>query len=260
MKYEKRGARAVERGGRGLALHRRFVDGAIAEINQLLGMPDGEARIDAGVAGVGRRHRVTAAQSVAERGVLNRAAPRAVADREELAVPSRSGSQTSDLMSESLVGLIVSATRQNAGQVRRAGAAPPPGGVNLPAATSCGRAHRRIRELQRRRQLLALGRGDRLRLCGGRKNGKRGGEDRDSHGYTPTGDLRLPPAGEQTRLWHERRAPDADHSCSSCSSRCGHAAQHRRAGGCRPRPREASPGRPSRSTTSIPKAARRPCW
>ena len=60
LKYEKRGARAVERGDGGLALHRGFVDRAIAEIDQLLGMPDGEARIGAGVAGVGRRHGVAA--------------------------------------------------------------------------------------------------------------------------------------------------------------------------------------------------------
>src|SRR5688572_22909905 len=48
------------------------------------------------------------------------------------------GSQTSDLMSESLVGLIVSATRQKAGRLAAACAAPgpPPGCMNLPAATN----------------------------------------------------------------------------------------------------------------------------
>src|SRR5437667_7654204 len=50
------------------------------------------------------------------------------------------GSQTSILMSESLDGFAVSATRQNAG--RSANALPPrparpPGCVNAPAATSC---------------------------------------------------------------------------------------------------------------------------
>ena len=45
------------------------------------------------------------------------------------------GSQISDLMSESLDGLIVSATRQNAGRLAAAAAPPPPGGTNLPAAT-----------------------------------------------------------------------------------------------------------------------------
>ena len=50
------------------------------------------------------------------------------------------GSQTSILMSESLEGLSVAATRQNAG--RSANCAPPPprppaGGVNAPAATGC---------------------------------------------------------------------------------------------------------------------------
>jgi hypothetical protein len=52
------------------------------------------------------------------------------------------GSQTSILMSESLVGFNVAATRQNAGRSLKAttGGGPPvvsPGGVNLPAATGC---------------------------------------------------------------------------------------------------------------------------
>src|SRR5690348_16680830 len=39
-------------------------------------------------------------------------------------------------MSESLDGLIVSATRQNAGRFASSAAVPPPGGVNRPAATA----------------------------------------------------------------------------------------------------------------------------
>jgi len=51
------------------------------------------------------------------------------------------GSQTSDLMSESVDGVIVSSTRQNAGIVpaSRAAAAPPTVGTNLPAATTRAR-------------------------------------------------------------------------------------------------------------------------
>src|SRR6185295_9294653 len=56
------------------------------------------------------------------------------------------GSQTSILMSESLVGFNVAATRQNAGSVANApaparpppaGPRPPAGGVKAPAATGC---------------------------------------------------------------------------------------------------------------------------
>src|SRR5688500_9422337 len=48
------------------------------------------------------------------------------------------GNQTSDLMSESDEGLIVSATRQNGGSPAAAAlaAAPPAGGLNSPAATA----------------------------------------------------------------------------------------------------------------------------
>src|SRR5262245_24222236 len=49
------------------------------------------------------------------------------------------GIHTSILMSESLVGFSVAATRQNSGTSLNAAAprAPPPGGVNWPAATVC---------------------------------------------------------------------------------------------------------------------------
>src|SRR5215468_832860 len=59
---------------------------------------------------------------------------------------AEAGSQTSILMSESEVGLIVAATRQNAGRSRYATAcggpfkprpAGPAGGANVPAATGC---------------------------------------------------------------------------------------------------------------------------
>src|SRR6476661_8910145 len=49
-----------------------------------------------------------------------------------------SGSHTSILISESLAGLIVAATRQNAGKFfTEAGGALSPGGMNAPAATGC---------------------------------------------------------------------------------------------------------------------------
>src|SRR6185312_9691799 len=49
-----------------------------------------------------------------------------------------SGSHTSILISESLVGLIVAATRQNAGRFfTEAGGTIAPGGMNAPAATGC---------------------------------------------------------------------------------------------------------------------------
>jgi len=49
-----------------------------------------------------------------------------------------SGSHTSTLTSESLAGLIVAATRQNAGTFfTEAGGALAPGGMNAPAATGC---------------------------------------------------------------------------------------------------------------------------
>src|ERR1700760_3775300 len=49
-----------------------------------------------------------------------------------------SGSHTSILISESLAGLIVAATRQNAGRFfTEAGGALAPGGTNAPAATGC---------------------------------------------------------------------------------------------------------------------------
>src|SRR5579864_3359697 len=49
-----------------------------------------------------------------------------------------SGSHTSNLISESLAGLIVAATRQNAGRFfTEAGGTFSPGGINAPAATGC---------------------------------------------------------------------------------------------------------------------------
>src|SRR5690348_11261639 len=48
-----------------------------------------------------------------------------------------SGSQTSILISESLAGLRVAATRQNAGRPLTAAAGTPGGGPNAPASTGC---------------------------------------------------------------------------------------------------------------------------
>ena len=184
---------AIERGGRGLALHRGFVDRAIAEVNQLLGMPDREAGVGAGVAGVGRGDGVAALQTLAERAVLNRAAPRAVADREELAVPARRRQPHFRLdvgVARRLDRQRHAAERREAGRgLRGAGAAA--GLHEFAGRHEFGGAHRRIRELQRGGQLLARGCGHRLRLHGGGKNGKHGGEYRDSHGYTPTGNLKV---------------------------------------------------------------------
>src|SRR6476646_8516079 len=48
-----------------------------------------------------------------------------------------SGSQTSILISESLAGLMLAATRQNAGRFLTAAAGTPGGGTNAPASTGC---------------------------------------------------------------------------------------------------------------------------
>ena len=81
--------RAIKRGDGGLALYRRLVHRAIAEIDQLLGMAGSEARGVPRVPGVGRGGRVAAPQRRRQRRVLNEAVPAAVPDLLELAVPAR---------------------------------------------------------------------------------------------------------------------------------------------------------------------------
>ena len=80
--------RAIERGHDGFAAQRRFVHGAIAEIDQLLGMAGREARRVSRVAGVGGRGCVSFTQRGRQRGVLDKAVPAAVADFLEFAVPA----------------------------------------------------------------------------------------------------------------------------------------------------------------------------
>ena len=83
------GRRAIRRGDSCLALHGRFVYGAIAEIDQFLRMTHGELRGITDVSRIGRRGGVSATQRRGERRVLNRSAPAAIADLLKLAVPSR---------------------------------------------------------------------------------------------------------------------------------------------------------------------------
>ena len=64
---------------------------AVAIVDHLLGMALAELHVVAGVAGVGARGRVAAAQRVGHRRVADRARVAAVADALELAVPRLSG-------------------------------------------------------------------------------------------------------------------------------------------------------------------------
>ena len=62
-KYERVGGLLVESRNRRLALHRGFMDCAIAEVDQLFGVAHRKARADAGVAGVGGRGGIAAPES-----------------------------------------------------------------------------------------------------------------------------------------------------------------------------------------------------
>ncbi len=82
---------AVVRVDHALGGYGHLVDGAIAEVHQLLRMADGELGVVADVAGVGARGRVAVQYRARHRGVRKHAGEAAVADRLELAVPPRSG-------------------------------------------------------------------------------------------------------------------------------------------------------------------------
>ena len=66
---------AVERGDRGFTLERRFVHRAIAEIDQLLGMAEREARASSQVPGIGGRGGVSAPQCVRQRARIGSSRP-----------------------------------------------------------------------------------------------------------------------------------------------------------------------------------------
>ena len=68
-------------------LHRRLVDGAIREVDELFRMADGEERVAALVAGVGGRRRVAFLHRRRHRREADDAGPAAAADELKLAVP-----------------------------------------------------------------------------------------------------------------------------------------------------------------------------
>ena len=99
------------------------MDRAIGEVDQLFGMPDHKRRRGFGVARVGAGGGIAGGDRSGEVAIADAPGPSAVADRFQLAVPCRAaGIQTSILMSESLVGFSVAATRQMAGRFPKFGA------------------------------------------------------------------------------------------------------------------------------------------
>ena len=79
---------AIKSGDGRLPLHGRLVDGAIAKVDQLVGMAQREARAAADVTGVCGRGGVSASQRGRKRCILDRAGPAAVTDLLELSVPA----------------------------------------------------------------------------------------------------------------------------------------------------------------------------
>ena len=89
-KYERVDGRAVVRGDDRLAGHGHFVDGAVPEVDELLGIlhPDAAAAFMSCIrAGRG----ITAAHAGRERVAIDRPVPAAIADRLELPVPPGRG-------------------------------------------------------------------------------------------------------------------------------------------------------------------------
>ena len=80
--------RGIRGGDDRFAVNGRFVNGAIAEIDQFLRMTDGELRGITDVSRIGGRGGVSATERRCERRILDRATPAAIADLLELAVPS----------------------------------------------------------------------------------------------------------------------------------------------------------------------------
>ena len=115
------------------------------EVDHLLGMTETEARGVADVPGIRRAGRVATTKRGDHRAIGNRPGERPVADRlKSFPFQSTVGIHTSILMSESLDGVRVAVTRQNAGKppyIRAAaadGGLPPSGtgGANAPASTA----------------------------------------------------------------------------------------------------------------------------
>ena len=129
---------AVERVQDNLGLHRRFVDGAIPEVRDLLRMIERPCGIrPAGmVAGVGGCGGVVMGHGVGHLVVANRSRESPLPTPWNLPFQLDAGIQTSNWISESEDGLIMPDTRQNAG---RLGIALPPGALNAPAAMGSAR-------------------------------------------------------------------------------------------------------------------------
>ena len=80
-------------------------------------MIEREGPAAADVPGVGGRARIPGADGLGHRGIADEPAQPPLPTAWNLPFQSAAGSQTSTLMSESLVGLSVAATRQNSGRL-----------------------------------------------------------------------------------------------------------------------------------------------
>ena len=172
-----RGRAAVKGVNHRLGARRHLVHGAIAEVDHLLRMPERECGRVADVSGVGGRGGIAGRHRLGQRRVRECSPASRRSRRPGTSRSSRfsgaprgraaTGSQTSILMSESLVGVSVAATRQKAGAERTrapavtGGVAPGagglPGATNAPAAigsaavtVACGSAQGRQRFARRR--------------------------------------------------------------------------------------------------------------
>jgi len=119
------------------------MDGSISEINYLFGMAERKAGIPtaAFVSGIGRSSGIArrSASPIPECEISPAQPP--LPRPMNLPFHSDAGIHSSNLMSESLVGLTSTATRQNAGKLSRGrpGKLPGLGGVNLPAGSGFAR-------------------------------------------------------------------------------------------------------------------------
>src|SRR4051812_531467 len=83
--------------GEGLGFDSHLMDGAVSEVDQLLGVSGDERGVATVVAGIGGGGCVSTADRVRQRGIDNVAGPSAIADAHELAVPTVGGEPDFDL-------------------------------------------------------------------------------------------------------------------------------------------------------------------